>query len=199
MFIQMVTGSCTQQDDMRMLVDDWCTNMAPQAGWLGGTYGFTDDDRFMGVVRYESAAAWAELCAAEGAGAWWAAAEQMFDGKPELHQSEDVSMMLNGGSDDAGFVQIMRGRVGNADLLRKMTTDQEMTTMLHQARPDIIGATLLIEDDGWFTETIAFTDEESARQGEQKEMPAEVAQEMQSAMLDVEYHDLHRPWFRGHE
>jgi hypothetical protein len=198
-FIQMVSGSCSQQEDMRMLVDDWCANMASQPGWLGGTYGFTDDGRFMGVVRYESAAMCRELCDAEGAGAWWAAAEQLFDGSPEIHQSQDVSIMLQGGSDDAGFVQIMRGKVANADMLRKMTTDQEMTSMMHEARPDIIGSTLIIEDDGTFTETIAFTDEESARIGEKKEMPADVAADFEGAISEVEYYDLHRPWFGRHE
>lgn len=199
MFIQMVSGSCTKQDDMRMLVDDWCAYMSHQPGWLGGTYGFTDDGHFMGVCRYESEAMCRELCAAEGAGLWWAAALQLFKDTPEIHQSEDVSVMLAGGSDDAGFVQIMRGKVANADMLRKMTTDREMTSMLHEARPDIIGSTLIIEDDGTFTETIAFTDEASARVGEKKEMPATVAADFAGAMTDVQYYDLHRPWFGTHE
>ena len=37
---------------------------------------------------------------------WWAGAEALFDGSCEIHESEDVSMMLDGGSDDAGFVQV---------------------------------------------------------------------------------------------
>ena len=37
--------------------------------------------------------------------------------------------------------------------------------------PDIIGGTLCIEADGTLTETISFTDEQSARKGEQMEMP----------------------------
>jgi hypothetical protein len=197
-FIQMVEGACSQKDDMRMLVDDWCNRMADEPGWLGGTYGFTDDDRFLGVVRYESAAACQQCCAAADAGMWWAAAEEMFDGKPEIHQSEDVMMMLDGGSDDAGFVQVMRGKVGNPDKLRRIMTDQDMTSMLHQARPDIIGATMLIEDDGSFTETVSFTDEDSARKGEAMEMPAEVAADLQEAMAEVNYYDLHKPWFGRH-
>lgn len=197
MFIQMVQGSCERQDDMRGIVDDWCTHMSGQPGWLGGTYGFTDGGDFVGVVRYESQSAAQQACASDEAAMWWAAAEQCFSRQPELHQATDVNMMLDGGSDDAGFVQIMRGRVGNADKLRRMTTDTEMTTMLHQARPDIIGGTLAIEDDGHFIETIAFTSEDEARMGEQKEMPAEVGADMAEAMADVEYVDLHQPWFRS--
>ncbi len=198
MFIQMVQGGSTQQDDMRMLVDDWCGAMAERPGWLGGTYGFTDDGSFVGVVRYESAAACEELCSTDDAALWWACAESLFDGSPEIHQSEDCSIMLDGGSDDAGFVQIMRGRVSDADKLRRLMTDQSMTSMLHQARPEIIGGTLLIEDDGSFTETIAFTDEDAARRGEQMDMPADVAAEFEGAVADVKYYDLHRPWFARH-
>jgi len=197
-FIQMVQGACSQEDDMRMLVDEWCERMGDVPGWLGGTYGFTDDGHFVGVVRYESATACKETCAASDAGAWWAAAEEMFDRPPEIHQSEDVMIMLDGGSDAAGFVQVMRGKVGNSDTLRRIMTDQDMTSMLHQARPDILGATMLIEDDGTFTETISFTDEDSARKGETMEMPAEVAADLQEAMAEVDYYDLHKPWFGRH-
>ena len=83
------------------------------AGWLGGTYGFTDDDHFIGVVRFDSRVRVPRRARRAGAGMWWAGAESLMDGACEIHQSDDVSMMLNGGSDDAGFVQIMRGRVGD--------------------------------------------------------------------------------------
>jgi hypothetical protein len=195
----MVQGACSQEDDMRMLVDEWCDRMAYEPGWLGGTYGFTDDGQFMGIVRYESAAACQQCCAAEDAGMWWAAAEEMFDATPEIHQSADVMMMFGGGADNAGFVQVMRGKVGNPDVLRKVMTDQDMTSMLHQSRPEIIGATLAIEDDGSFTETVSFTDEDSARRGESTAMPPEVARDLEEAMAEVSYYDLHNPWFgRGH-
>jgi hypothetical protein len=197
-YIQMVHCACTQQDDMRMLVDDWCGRMADRPGWLGGTYGFTDDDHFVGVVRFETATDAREWSRESDAGLWWACAESLMAGAPEIHQSEDVMTMLEGGSDDAGFVQVMRGRVGNADALRRIVSDHDVTSMLHEARPEIIGATLLIEDDGTFTETVSFTDEEAARAGERKEMPAEMASQMQEAMADVEYLDLHKPWFGHH-
>ena len=48
------------------------------------------------------------------------------------------------------------------------------TETLHEMRPEILGATLAIEADGTFTETVAFTDEASARAGEKMEPPAEV-------------------------
>jgi hypothetical protein len=91
----------------------------------------------------------------------------------------------------------MTGRVGDADRLRHLVSD-EMSSMLHEARPEILGATMAIEDDGRFMETIAFTDEASARRGEQLDMPADVRDEIGAAMADVAYADLHHPWFASH-
>jgi hypothetical protein len=79
--------------------------------------------------------------------------------------------------------------------MRYLLADQDMTAMLHASRPEILGATLAIGADGTFTETVAFTDEESARRGEQVPMPDDVRQAMESAMHDVTYADLHHPWF----
>lgn len=195
MFIQMVQGACSQQDDMRMLVDDWCGSMRGRYGWLGGTYGFTDDGRFIGVCRFDGITSARDWARDIDAGLWWATAESLMDSEPEIHESGDVTMMLDGGSDSAGFVQVMRGRVANADALKRIMSDPEMTSMLHQARPEIIGATLAIEDDGTFTETVAFTDEAAARVGEQSDAYSDQADEFSSTMEDVQYIDLHHPWF----
>jgi hypothetical protein len=197
-FIQMVEGQCSRQDEMRGLVDDWCGSMADRPGWLGGTYGFTDDGRFVGVVRFDSQGACRECAQAPEAPMWWAGAEALFDESCRIHESEDVSMMLDGGSDSAGFVQVMCGKVADSDKFRHMTSDTEMTSMLHQARPEIIGATMAMEPDGSFVETIAFTSEDEARRGEQLAMPDEIRADLASAMADVEYLDLHHPWFASH-
>jgi hypothetical protein len=85
------------------------------------------------------------------------------------------------------------------DRLRNMVADQGMTAMMHQARPDIVGASLLIEKDGSYTETIAFTNEAAARRGEQLEMPADVEADWRDALSDEpQFADLHHPWFARH-
>lgn len=193
MFIQIIQGKCTRQDECREMGERWRRELGPGAeGWLGGTYGFTDDDQFMAIVRFDSRESAARNSQRPEQGAWWREMEPLFEGPVEFHDCEDVTLMLDGGSDDAGFVQVIRGKVDDAATLKKMMTDTEQ---LHEMRPDIIGGTLAIEEDGTFIETIAFTDEASARAGEQIEMPDDVRRAMESAMHDVSYADLHHPWF----
>ena len=193
MFIQIIQGKCTRQDECREMGERWRRELGPGAeGWLGGTYGFTDDDQFMAIVRFDSRETAARNSQRPEQGAWWREMEPLFEGPVEFHDCEDVTLMLDGGSDDAGFVQVIRGKVDDAATLKKMMTDTEQ---LHEMRPDIIGGTLAIEEDGTFIETIAFTDEASARAGEQIEMPDDVRRAMESAMHDVSYADLHHPWF----
>lgn len=196
MYIQMAQGKCDRQDEMRQLIDDWSTEMAGREGWLGGTYGFTDDGRFVGVVRYESAAACERLFADEVSKKGWATAQGLCQNL-EMHESGDVTMVLEGGSDSAGFVQVMRGHIGDPERFRHLASD-EMMTMLHQARPEVIGGTLAVEPDGSFIETISFTDEGSARKGESANMPEEVRADLEAAYADVEFIDLHTPWFASH-
>ena len=53
MFIQVMQGKCSRQDEMRALSEEWAEQSGPGAeGWLGGTYGFTDDGTFFGVIRF---------------------------------------------------------------------------------------------------------------------------------------------------
>ena len=164
-------------------------------GWLGGTYGFTDDDQFVGVVRFESREAAMANSQRPEQGEWAEQMMSLMDGPMEFHDCDDVTLMMDGGSDSAGFVQVIRGRVSEPDRLKALMTDTEM---LHEMRPDIIGASLAFEDDGTFTETIAFTSEDAAREAERQdtpEMPAEVRETLDMAMQGATFYDLHHPWF----
>ncbi|GAA1477256.1 hypothetical protein GCM10009623_17020 [Nocardioides aestuarii] len=198
MFIQIIQGRCTRQDELRAHAGTWRDELAPGAkGWLGGTYGFTDDDQFVGIVRFESKEAATANSERPEQGAWAERFMALMDGPVEFHDCDDVTLMMDGGSDSAGFVQVIRGRVNDPDRLKALMTDTEM---LHEARPDILGATLAFEDDGTFTETIAFTTEAEARDGEQREMPdmpADVRETLDAAMQGATFWDLHRPWFES--
>lgn len=193
MFIQMIQCACTRQDEVHALLDEWRRDLATGAtGWLGGTYGFTDDDQLMAVVRFASREEAMANSDRPEQGAWAERFTALLDGPPEFHDCDDVTLFLDGGSDDAGFVQIIRGKVDDPSRLKAMMAD---TTMLHEMRPDILGGTLAIEPDGTFVETIAFTSEAAAREGEQMEPPADVRRELEYAMKGATFHDLHHPWF----
>jgi hypothetical protein len=192
-FIQVIQGKCSRQDEMREMGDRWVREMSSgAAGWLGGTYGFTDDGTFVGVVRFESREAAEANSRRPEQGAWAEEMGRLFEGPVEFHDCSDVTLLMGGGSDDAGFVQVIRGKVDDAGTLKAMLADSEM---LHEARPEILGGTLAIEADGTFTETVAFTDEDSARKGESGDMPADVRERLEASMHDVSFLDLHRPWF----
>ncbi|GAA3835471.1 hypothetical protein [Nocardioides panacisoli] len=193
MFIQIIQGTCRRPDDLHATLEEWRRDLSAGAvGWLGGTYGFTDDDQFIGVVRFESRDAAMANSERPEQGAWAARLAGCFEGPLEFHDCEDVTLLLGGGSDDAGFVQVIRGRVDDPSRLKAMFAD---TDALHEMRPEILGGTLAIEADGTFTETVAFTTEEAARSGEQMEPPADVQEAMAYAMKDARFYDLHRPWF----
>jgi hypothetical protein len=197
MFIQVIQGMCSDEAMLRRHMDRWREQLAPGAeGWLGGTYGMTDDGQFVGVVRFESREAAARNSLRPEQGAWWQEASRCFDGEVSFHDCDDVILMLGGGSDDAGFVQVMQGRLDDPMRFREFMS--QPMDMLHEARPEILGGTIAIDADGFFTETIAFRSEAEARAGESKEMPAEMAEQYGREMAqvhDMRYLDLHHPWF----
>ncbi len=197
MFIQVIQGRCTDADALHRQMDRWREELEPGAsGWLGGTYGVTDDGEFVGVVRFDSKDAAERNSNRAEQGAWWQETSRLFDGDVTFHDCEDVTMMLDGGRDDAGFVQVIQGRLTDAEKFRH-AMEQPMDDM-RQMRPEIIGGTVAVDKDGFFTQTMAFTTEDAAREGERKTPPPEAQQmmeEMSSAMSDVSYHDLHHPWF----
>jgi len=106
-----------------------------------------------------------------------------------------VDVWMNGGSDDAGFVQVMEGHTSDAGRMRDVMG--RYADEMHALRPEIIGATIALHGDGAFIETVYFTSEEEARQRESMPPPPEMAQAMQDEqqlMDNITYLDLHQPW-----
>lgn len=195
MFIQIIQGRCTRTDELRSLIEAWRREMSPSAsGWLGGTYGFTDDNLFVGIVRFESREAAMANSERPEQGDWAERMAALMDGPVEFHDCDDVTLFLDGGSDEAEFVQVIRGRTDDPERLKAMLAD---SVTLHAARPDILGATLAVEEDGTFTETVAFTSEEEARAGEQVAPPPEMREALADALKDARFYDLRRPWFES--
>jgi hypothetical protein len=196
-FIQVIQGKTHDVDGLHGRMDVWRDELSAGAdGWLGGTYGIDDDNEFIGIVRFDSRESAMRNSDRPEQGAWWAETEKCFDGDVAFHDCDDVTLMLDGGSDDAQFVQVIQGRIGDQEKFRMMR-DMPMDS-LHDERPDILGGTIAVDKDGWFTQTVAFRTEAEAREGEKKQMPPEMMEQMadmDKAMSDIHYHDLHHPWF----
>jgi hypothetical protein len=192
-FIQVMQGKTSRSDDMRALADEWDREgKAGAIGYLGGTYGVTDDGTFIGVIRFSSRDDAMANSARPETDAFAQKMGALMEGPVSFHDCGDVTTWLDGGSDDAGFVQVISGHVDDATALKAMAND---TGQLREMRPEIIGGTLAIADDGTYFQTVYFTDEDSARQGEQVEPPEEVREALESAMAGASFHDLRHPWF----
>jgi hypothetical protein len=193
MYMQIIQGKIKDRDAARATMDRWLTDLQPgAAGWLGGTYGVTDDNMLVACVRFQDAASAKANSDRPEQGAWWTEMEKNFAGPITFHDCDDVTLLLGGGSDDAGFVQVIQGRVKDRDRLMQLM--EQSSEMLQAQRPDVIGGTIAIDHDGIVTETIAFRSEAEARENEAQEMPEE-AREVMSLIEDVQYLDLHQPWF----
>lgn len=193
MFIQVIQSRTDKHAEVRQLFAEWSAQPRTEPdGWLGGTYGFTDDGQLFAVVRFESKEAAMANSARPETDAMAQKLAALVDGPPTFIDCDDVTEWLDGGSDDAGFVQIMKGHTDDPEALKGARPDDRV----REDRPEIIGGTLAIADDGTWVQTIAFTSEEAAREGEKKPPPPEI-QEAMAVFGDVEFFDLHDPWFES--
>ena len=193
MFIQVITGEVADAAALESALDRWRSEVRPGGtGFLGSTSGVTADGRFVALARFESAeAARANSDRAEQ-GAWWSEAEKCFAGPVTFHDCTEVDTFRGGGSDEAGFVQVMQGR---ADRQRLRALDERVEAVLPDLRPDLLGSVRARGGDQ-YTEAAYFTSEAEARAGEAKPPPAELAEAMrewQDVMGPIAYYDLPRP------
>jgi hypothetical protein len=197
MFIQVITGKVTDADEFQRLGDRWESELRPGAtGYLGVTEGMTDDGRFVVAARFESKEAAAANSSRPEQGAWFAEMEQAV-ADVIFHDCSRVETLFGGGTDAAGFVQVMRGHVRDAAKATEMFAHAaDAEKVLRAVRPDVIGEVVALhDDDGGYSDLVYFTSEADARAAEQREMPADaqaLMQEFESALEVSEYFDLTR-------
>lgn len=198
--MQIIQGRIRDADATMATLERWHQDVEPGAtGFLGATYGISDDGTCVCAVRFESAEAARRNSERPEQSAWWQQMEQNFVGGATFHDCDDVTMLLSGGSDDAGFVQVVRGRIHGRERLHTLV--EQSSDVIARYRPDIIGATVAIDEDGCFTETVAFRSEAEARKAESAPRPPDAAKlidEEMSLLDDVHYFDLHQPRFVSH-
>ena len=194
MFVQVIEGRCTDPAGVRKQFDRWQEEIKPGAiGYLGSTAGVTEDGTFITVARFESEEAAKKNSDRPEQGQWWSETEQYLE-NVKFRNCTDVDSWATGGSDDAGFVQIMQGSVTDREKLR--ASDKVFEEQMPKFRPEIIGG-YSAWDGSSFTGVTYFTSEAEAREGEKKELPEELKKafsEWQSMTKDIRFIDLKEPW-----
>lgn len=195
MFVQVIQGRVADQEGLNKQFDLWDQNLKSQAeGFLGSTSGITEDGQFIAIARFESEEAAGRNSGKPEQDQWWSETQRYFADEPTFQNCTEIDEFLAGGSDDAGFVQIIQGRTDQEDRVRNL--DRRSDDLMSDHRPDLIGGFTAWHGDGGFTTAAYFTSEAEARAGEQKERPAEVQQwfdEWNSLMGDVRFFDLKEP------
>jgi hypothetical protein len=175
MFVQIIEGKLRDAGLLDRQMARWQAQIKPGAsGYLGSTSGVTDDGTGITLVRFDSPDSARANSARPEQGAWWAETSQAFDGEVVFHDCQDVDLIFGGGSDEAGFVQVMQGRA--ADQERMRTVGRSMEDELRAMRPDVLGGVVCWHGDRDFTQVMYFTSEDEARKGE--------AASQQSAEMD---------------
>lgn len=200
MFVQVIQGNVSDAERVRAAFDRWIQEVAPGAvGWLGSTGGVTEDGRFIALARFESEEAARRNSERSEQDRWWAETSNLFTGEVTFRDSTDVTVDVTGDPDQAGFVQVMQGRGSDPDRAKElMAQDSDKWA---EFRPDVIGSVAVGHEGGAYTMSMYFTSEAAAREGERKEMPPELAAQMEEmnklSIGEPEFFDLKRPWIHS--
>ena len=196
MFVQVIEGKVADREALHRQMDRWQSELRPSAaGFLGSTAGVADDGRAVCFARFESAAAAQANSSRPEQGQWWSETEAAFDGDVTFSDSEDVDEFMGGGSDDAGFVQVMKGHGVSRDRMRAM--DEQFVQHGAGLRPDLLGGLRVWTGPDRYVEVAYFTSEAEAREGEKREPPAELVdamREFEELSRNMEFIDLKEPW-----
>jgi len=195
MFVQVFQAKVRDVDRWAQRVDVWRAEIKPVTdGFLGFTSGVTADGEMVTLVRFTSQEAAQADSAMPAQSAWFEETSKVFEGPVGFHDCRDVDVLLDGGSDRAGFVQVMQGRAKDQAAMRSEMRSIEPA--LRAARPDLIGATIAWHGDGSFTQASYFTSEVEARTNE-KAMADTPLREQFLSLIDGEltFFDLSTPEF----
>lgn len=191
MFVQFIEGRVADPQAWRRQLDRWHQEHAGQApGWLGTTAGLTDDGVGFAAARFSSAEQARANSERPEQSAWWSETERTLDGPASFEDCDNVEQLRGGGSDDAGFVQVIRGTVNDVAAARELFLEE----MSDDARPDVVGGLVGMASDGAYTMVVYFTAEAAARAGEAED-PDEEFQRRMMALHDTppRYLDLREP------
>ena len=189
MFVQILRGGATDAAALKRQLARWLDELSPGAvGWLGSTGGVTDDGRFIASFRFESQEAAQTNSDRSEQTEWWNETSKYLD-TPRFWDCTLVEEYKGGGSDEAGFVQVIQGRVLDPAGFREAALSMGGTP-----RDDVIGG-VVAWDGSRFTEVVYFTSEEEARKGEKSESHTSALEIIWPRTEDLQYFDIREPWF----
>jgi hypothetical protein len=196
MFVQVIRSEkVNDQAGVRKILERWQQELRPGAtGYLGSTGGFTDDGGMVAVVRFDSEENARRNSDRPEQGEFFQEMSSYFDGPPTFIDIPDAHEWLGGGSNDAGFVQVMIGKSPDVDKLFERATSG--TEELQAARPEIIGGVYGKYGSNQYVQCVYFTSEGEARDKESSEPPEDIkamVEEFQRLSGEVTYYDLHDP------
>jgi hypothetical protein len=199
MFVQVIQGKAKDPAGLRKQWERWDQEIKPDVqGYLGGTAGVTADNEFIALARFESEDAARANSDSAKQGGWWEETSQYLD-DVMFHDCTMVDLMKEGGSDTAGFVQVIQGKVTDVEKARSL--DREGQDQMNAMRPDVIGGIVAWHpQNGRFTNAIYFTSEAEARAKEKESSSDPEFQKFMSewqAISDGEpkFLDITEPWY----
>lgn len=199
MFVQVIQGKAKNAAGLRKQWERWDQELKPAAkGYLGSTAGVSADGEFIALVRFEDEAAARANSDSPEQSAWWNETSQYLE-DPMFHDCTLVDLTDGGGSDEAGFVQVIQGKVKDVEKAREL--DRATQSQMKELRPDVIGGLVAWHpQNGRFTNSIYFTSEAEARAKEKESSSAPEFEEFMrewEALSDGEpkYLDITEPWY----
>ena len=196
MFIQLIKAKVKDREGVQRLSERWMAELRPGAeGFLGATIGITDDGTLVDLARFTSREAATANSGRPEQGAWWTEFEACLDGSAEFRESDDVTVNQRGDLDQAGFVQVMEGRLHDVEAARVFSA--ESVNLLAGERPDVLGEVEIVHPDATYTSVVYFVSEAAAREAEAAPpSPAmQAAMTQMAELLEVDtYYDLRDPW-----
>jgi hypothetical protein len=192
MFVQVIKGKTSNPDAMLALGEKWQKELRPGAkGYLGGTVGASTDGTFVAVIQFTDDVAAKENSERPEQDAFFKEMQAHIDGEPTFRESSDTSLLFDGPSAKAGFVQLMESTCKDRAKAQAMESG-EMLDALRKARPDLLGG-LRVWIGDQVIEVAYFTSEADARAAEKSEAFDTPQQDFASLYDNMTYTDLPNP------
>ena len=196
MFGQVVQGRTSDPAGVKRVVERWVRDVSPGAvGWLGTTAGVTQDGEFVAVFRFDSEEAAGANSARRNQDQWWSDTNALFGDEITVRNGQRTEVFTTGDLSQAGFVQVVQGRV--SDFARAREHLSALQEALRTHLPALLGTVTVELEAGHFTRVLYFSTEDAARASE-RERPPEIRERDQEALQWIvgrlTFFDLREPW-----